>query len=65
MSRKSLLKHLWLDTEKGRQVCKRCLLVRWEGAHGPRGGKGWSYYRDGGFVSFQTNNATQLKCEPQ
>lgn len=65
MSRRALLKHSWADTGDGRQLCRRCSLVRSEGAHGPRGGKGWSYYRNGAFIAFQTNNATQLKCEPQ
>lgn len=65
MSRKALLKHLWANVEGDGevQICSRCALIRQVGAHGPRGGKGWSYYRNGAFIAFQTNNATQIKCE--
>lgn len=60
--------HEWITTGKAtdgnrEQYCNTCEMVRIEGPWGLRDGKGWAYYRNGGFIGFRTINDSQFPCE--
>jgi hypothetical protein len=51
------------DDSNRQQSCNLCKLIRVEGPWGPRNGKGWAYYKDGGFVGSRTINESQFECK--
>lgn len=58
-------RHYWSTASSDAEVgegCILCGLIRIESHSGPMGGKGWSYYKDGGFVGFRTINDRQFPC---